>query len=41
MVGIISFSDIRDAAFKEEVMEETGLARDLATSRCDDFKTQS
>ncbi len=30
MVGIISFSDIRDAAQKEG-MEETGLARDLAT----------
>jgi CIC family chloride channel protein len=30
MVGIISFSDIRDAAQKEG-MEETALARDLAT----------
>ena len=30
MVGIISFSDIRDAAQKED-MEEIGLARDLAT----------
>ena len=31
MVGIISFTDIRDAA-QEEGMEETVLARDLATS---------
>jgi len=31
MVGIISFADIRDAA-QEEGMEETALARDLATS---------
>jgi CIC family chloride channel protein len=31
MVGIISFTDIRDAA-QEEGMEETSLARDLATS---------
>jgi CIC family chloride channel protein len=31
MVGIISFSDIRDAAQKDD-MEETALARDLATS---------
>ena len=31
MVGIISFTDIRDAA-QEEGMEETALARDLATS---------
>ena len=31
MVGIISFTDIRDAAQKEG-MEETALARDLATS---------
>lgn len=30
MVGIISFSDIRDAAHKEG-MEEAVLARDLAT----------
>lgn len=30
MIGIISFSDIRDAAQKEG-MEETALARDLAT----------
>ena len=31
MVGIISFTDIRDAA-QEEGMEETAIARDLATS---------